>query len=51
MQDVLAIRSSNETDRVLAKKFGVCHTTIGRARNGTYWKLPPEYQEPTKDER
>ena len=44
-QDVLEIRSSNETDRVLAKKFGVCHTTIGRARNRTYWKAAAqEYQ-------
>lgn len=41
VKDVLYIRRSNETDRSLAKKFGVSHTTIGRARNGTYWKSQP----------
>ena len=45
MKDVLSIRESKETDRVLAKKFGVCHTTIGRARNKTYWNPAPEYKE------
>jgi hypothetical protein len=34
---VAEIRVSQETNRALAKKYGVAHSTIGRAKNGTHW--------------
>lgn len=35
---VHAIRASNESDQVLARRFGVSKATIGQARRGETWK-------------
>lgn len=36
-EDVLTIRQSDATDRELAKRFGVSHSTIGNVRRATTW--------------
>ena len=35
---VNAIRKSDATSRLLAKQYGVSHSTINRARNGDFWR-------------
>lgn len=40
LSDVIAIRSSGETGRALAKKYGVRESQISRIKNGTRWTHP-----------
>lgn len=40
-QDVIAIRSSPFSDRILAKRYGVHQTTIYNARRGLKWQHLP----------
>lgn len=43
MEKARAIRASDETEIVLAERYGVSHTAIGMARRGETWKEPSPF--------